>query len=44
MSNEKKGNILSNKLRRILAIAYIVILLGGSSMVILDSLVISRSY
>lgn len=44
MSNEKKGNILSNKLRRILAIVYIAILIGGSSMVILDSLVISRSY
>ena len=44
MSNKKTDNILSNKLRRILAIAYITVLLGGSGLVILDSLVISRSY
>lgn len=44
MSNKKTDSILSNKLRRILAIAYITILLGGSGLVILDSLVISRSY
>ena len=44
MSNKKTDSILSNKLRRILAIAYITVLLGGSGLVILDSLVISRSY
>lgn len=44
MSNKIKGNILSNKMRKILTILYIVVLLGSSTMVLLDSLVISRSY
>lgn len=44
MSSSKKGNFLSSKLRKILTIMYIAILVSSSTMVLLDSLVISRSY
>lgn len=44
MSNNKPLNLISNKLRRLLIILYIAILLSSSTFVLLDSLVISRSY
>lgn len=44
MSNNKSLNLISNKLRRLLIILYIAILLGSSTFVLLESLVISRSY